>query len=86
MISALKLLSFQAISGESPSRCQGVGRRVTGAGEERGQSSEGLGSETGTGRPEVSWMVDRLINVISGGLLFCKTPCMVTETTQRGSK
>lgn len=67
------------MSGESPSGCQGVARRVTGVREERGQSS-GLGSQTGTGRPEVSWTVDRSINVTSGGLLFCKTPYMVTET------
>lgn len=73
MIFALKLPSFQVIS-------QGVGRRATGAGQERGQSS-GLGSETGTGRPDVSWMVDRHINVLSGGLLLCETPYMATETS-----
>lgn len=53
---------------------------MTGAGQERGQSS-GFGSETGTGRPEVSWTADRHRNVISAGLLFSKAPCMVIETT-----
>lgn len=79
MVFALKPLSFQLISGKSLSRCQGGGRRVTGAGQERGQGL-GLETGTGTGRPEVSWTVDRRINVISGGLLFCKPPYMVTKT------